>query len=127
MDPALVWIPPVTKEKSGEGTTLRRFMEELVAPAASRGLGGCAGAELPAGHTYLPQQHPCGIFWTIGAGNMIHRGRGVVVPESSRQHGCLGIAGDERAVPPLRLGPRQKMGCSQCPWRWPSPSIQTRL
>lgn len=59
MDPALVWIPPVTKERSGEGTTLRRFIEEPVAPAAS---------------THLHQQHPCGIFWTIGAGNMIHRG-----------------------------------------------------
>lgn len=37
------------------------------------------------------------------------------------------LTGDERAVPLLQLGPRQKMRCSWCRRWWLSPSIQIQL
>lgn len=54
-----------------------------VSLAASAGSGGSAGEKSPLEEAPLRREHPCGICWTIGAGNTIHRGRGIVVPESS--------------------------------------------
>lgn len=90
MDPALVWIPPVTKARRGKrnhpAMVLFQSPSPLLPPVVS---GSSAGGEPSAGKTHLPKraplrrEHPCGIFWTVGPGNTIRRGRGVVLPESS--------------------------------------------
>lgn len=58
----------------------------------------CRGKS-PLGKAPLLRQHPCGVFWTIGAGNTIHRGRGIVVPEISRA-ARLGIHRGGRRLQP---------------------------
>lgn len=81
----------------------------------------------------LLRQHPCGVFWTVGAGNTIHRGRGIVVPEISWA-ARLGIHRGGRRLQPgtselCAASPARspaEMRCCRCQQLSPSVPIQLR-
>lgn len=83
--------PPWTPRWCGSRRSQRRGKKDPPSDGLfNTGLPGClrrvrrlCRGKSPLEKAPLRREHPCGIFWTISAGNTIHRGRGIVVPESS--------------------------------------------
>lgn len=124
MDPALLWIPLVTKEK--RGTTLPWLISQPSCRAACR-----RPRELAAGDTHLPEHPRCIPVASSGPSALGIRLTGDEATRSPRARGQHGRASTEAATSSSatapRLGPQQQMRCSRCQRWYLDPGIQIQL